>query len=265
MTKLPSPTPHLEASVEGTAGWLVLNNPARRNALNASMWAAIPALVDALASEPQVRCLIVRGAGTEAFAAGADISEFADARNDAHAAAAYEAMNGAALLALRQSAKPVIAMIHGFCIGGGLAIAMACDMRIADTTAVFSLPPARLGLAYPMDSLHDLVSLVGPAAAKDLIFTARRISGTEALYLGLIERLATDLEGETAALAAEIASGAPLTQLHAKRAIDRVTCRPGHAGADEVAELAARCFNSADYTEGRAAFLAKRKPVFTGK
>lgn len=265
MMQLPSPTPHLEASIEGTIGWLLLNNPARRNALNAAMWAAIPGLVEALASKPQVRCIILRGAGAEAFAAGADISEFAATRNDAAAAAAYEALNGAALMALRQAAKPVIAMIHGFCIGGGLAIAMACDLRIADTTAVFSLPPARLGLAYPLESLHDLVSLVGPAVAKDLILTARRISSVEAHRLGLIERLATDLSGETAALAAEMANGAPLTQLHAKRAIDRVTRRPGHASAEEVAELAARCFNSADYAEGRAAFLAKRKPVFTGK
>ncbi len=127
------------------------------------MWAAIPALMKSLDDSPDVRVIVIRGAGAEAFAAGADISEFGEARNDAAAAKTYEAVNGAAFAAVRGASKPVIAMIQGFCFGGGLALALACDLRVAGASAVFSLPPARLGLAYPLDGLRDLVSAIGPA------------------------------------------------------------------------------------------------------
>ena len=155
-------------------------------------------------------------------------------------------------------------MVQGFCIGGGLALALAADLRIADGSAQFSLPPARMGLAYPLDGLSDLVAAVGPAAAKELIFTARRVMADEALTIGLIDRLAADIEAETAALAADVAHGAPLTITHAKKAIDFLVRRPGHDDDAEVAWLAARCFDSADYAEGRTAFMEKRKPVFRG-
>lgn len=265
MAILPSPTHYLEARIEGTTGWLVLNHPARRNALNAAMWQAIPTMIAALAADPRVHAIVIRGAGPEAFAAGADISEFATSRHDAEAARDYEALNGAALSAIRAAARPVIAMINGFCIGGGLAIALACDLRIADGSALFSLPPARLGLAYPLESLRDLVAVTGPAAAKDLLFTARRIKSDEAFRLGLIDRHANDLEPETRGLCAEIAAGAPLSILHAKRAVDFVSARADHAALAEVNALAAACFNSADYAEGRAAFAEKRRPQFTGR
>jgi enoyl-CoA hydratase len=264
MTVLASPSPHIEARADGPIGWLVLNRPERRNALNGAMWAAIPPLVSALDADPDVRVIVIRGAGAEAFAAGADISEFGAARHDAEAARAYEALNGAAFAAIRGAAKPVIAMIQGFCIGGGLAIALACDLRIADSTAQFSLPPARLGLAYPLDGLRDLVSTVGAATAKLMLFTARRLSAAEALDLGLIDRLATAVEAETLALCAEMVAGAPLTIAHAKRSIDLIAGRPGAVEATEIARLAARCFDSTDYLEGRAAFAEKRKPRFTG-
>ena len=264
MHLITSPSPFVQAFTEGHAGWLVLNRPERRNALNADMWAAIPPLMQALDAAPDVRVIVIRGEGPEAFAAGADISEFGAARNDAAAARAYEELNGRAFHAIRGAAKPVIAMVRGFCIGGGLAIALACDLRIADQTALFSLPPAKLGLAYPLDGLRDLVLTVGPAAAKEIIFTARRIKTEEARRLGLINRIAADLEAETKALCAEIAEGAPFTQTHAKRAIDFITGRPGHEDDADVAWLAARCFDSADYAEGRAAFAEKRKPGFRG-
>lgn len=264
MTSLSSPSPFIQAFADGHTGWLVLNRPERRNALNGEMWAAIPPVIKTLEESPGVRVIVMRGAGAEAFAAGADISEFGETRNDAEAAACYEQLNGQAFAAVRDCAKPVIAMIHGFCIGGGLALALAADLRIAHGAALFALPPARLGLAYPLDGLRDLVATVGAAAAKDMIFTARRLPAEEALRLGLVNRVAADLEAGTAALAAEIASGAPLTIAHAKRAIDLIAVRPGHAGEADVAALAARCFNSADYAEGRAAFAAKRKPAFRG-
>ncbi len=264
MIPISSPSPFLTAVVDGTTGWLVLDRPERRNALNAGMWAAIPALMRSLDEHPDVRVIVIRGAGTQAFAAGADISEFGAARNDAAAASRYEKLNGEAFAAIRGSARPVIAMVQGFCIGGGLAVALAADLRIADSSALFALPPARLGLAYPLDGLRDLVATVGAPAAKEMIFTARRVKAEEALRMGLINRLAADIEVETRALSAEIAEGAPLTITHAKRAIDYITDRPGHEDDAEVAWLSQRCFDSADYAEGRAAFMEKRKPVFRG-
>lgn len=254
----------MQAFVDGSIGWLVLNRPERRNALNAAMWAAIPPLIKSLDDSADVRTIVIRGAGHEAFAAGADISEFGETRNDASAAAGYEALNGAAFAAIRAAQRPVIAMIQGFCIGGGLAIALACDLRVADDSARFALPPARLGLAYPLDGLRDLVATVGAPVAKEMLFTARRLKAEEALRAGLINRLASDAEAETRALAAEIADGAPLTISHAKRAIDLIAARPGHVDKAEIAALAARCFNSADYAEGRTAFAEKRKPGFSG-
>ncbi|WP_421694854.1 enoyl-CoA hydratase [Aestuariivirga sp.] len=265
MISLPSASPFLQAYVDGSTGWLLLNRPERRNALNAEMWAAIPQLMNSLDGHPDVRVIVVRGAGAEAFAAGADISEFGAARNSAAAAADYERLNGEAFAAIRACSRPVIAMIQGFCIGGGLAIALACDLRIADGTAIFALPPARLGLAYPLDGLKDLVATVGLAAAKDMIFTARRITSDDALRLGLITRLATELDAETRSLCSEIASGAPLTITHAKRALDLIAERPGHVAEDDIAGLARLCFESADYIEGRTAFAEKRKPVFRGR
>lgn len=264
MTPLSSPTPFVQSFLSGSTGWIVLNRPERRHSLNAEMWAAIPPLMKSLDEHADVRVIVIRGAGELAFAAGADISEFGEARNDAAAAARYERLNGEAFAAIRGSAKPVIARIQGFCIGGGLAMALACDLRIADHSAVFALPPARLGLAYPLDGLRDLVATIGPAAAKDMIFTARRVKADEALHLGLVNRLASDVDAETAALCAGIAEGAPLTLAHAKRAIDFIAGRPGHHDDAEIAWLAGRCFDSADYAEGRRAFAEKRKPVFRG-
>ncbi len=264
MEQLSSPSPHIQGFRDGSIAWLVLNRPDRRNALNRDMWAAIPAMMKCFDDDISIRAVVIRGYGQEAFAAGADISEFAEARGNAAAARDYEALNGAALAAIRTCSKPMIAMIHGYCIGGGLAIALACDLRLSDDSASFALPPARLGLAYPQDGLHDLVAVVGAATAKEMIFTARRLKAPEAFRLGLISRLCGDVEAEVRSFCAEIADGAPLTITHAKRAIDLVSARPGHLTKTDIAALAARCFDSADYAEGRAAFTAKRKPRFRG-
>jgi enoyl-CoA hydratase/carnithine racemase len=264
MEQLSSPSPHIQGFRDGSIAWLVLNRPERRNALSRDMWAAIPAMMKCFDDDISIRVVVIRGHGREAFAAGADISEFGEARSNAAAARAYEDLNGAALAAIRACSKPVIAMIHGYCIGGGLAIALACDLRVSDDSASFALPPARLGLAYPQDGLHDLVAVAGAATAKDMIFTARRLKAPEALHLGLINRLSADVEAEVRSICTEIANGAPLTITHAKRAIDRVSSRPGHLSESEIAKLSARCFDSEDYAEGRAAFAAKRKPQFRG-
>ena len=264
MKPLSSPSPHIQAFLDGSIGWLVLNRPARRNALSADMWAAIPPVMKNLDESVDVKVIVVRGAGPDAFAAGADISEFGETRANAEAARDYELLNSRAFAAIRKAGKPVIAMIQGFCIGGGLAIALACDLRVADASAIFSLPPARLGLAYPLDGLRDLVATVGAPAAKELLFTARRIKSHEALRIGLINHEFADLEPETLALAAEIAGGAPLTITHAKRAVDLIAERPGHWDEEAIGALSEACFNSKDYAEGRAAFAEKRKPTFRG-
>ena len=265
MLELASPTSHIQAFRDGSIGWLILNRPARRNALNAEMWEAIPPLMKSLDESPDVRVIVIRGAGPDAFAAGADISEFGETRSNAEAARDYEALNRAALAAIRAAGKPVIAMIQGFCIGGGLAIALACDLRVADASAQLALPPSRLGLAYPLDGLRDLVATVGPALAKELLFTARRLKAHEALRIGLINHEFADIEPETRELCRSIAEGAPLSIAHAKRAVDLVAGRPGAGDEALVNELADRCFDSADYAEGRTAFTEKRKPAFRGR
>ena len=189
MVQTASVSPFIQTLSDGATGWLILNRPERRNALNRDMWAAIPRAIAGLELRPETRVIVVRGAGEEAFASGADITEFAESRQDATAATTYEALNGAAFAAIRAASKPVVAMIHGFCFGGGLALALACDLRIASDKAVFSLPPARLGLAYPLDGLADLLAAVPLATAKEMIFTARRMAAADALTAGLVNRV----------------------------------------------------------------------------
>ncbi|MFO1090300.1 MAG: enoyl-CoA hydratase [Hyphomicrobiales bacterium] len=261
-----SPTPNVTASRDGAVGWLVLNKPERRNALDAQMWEAIPKLVAAMTEDPDVRVIAVTGAGEEAFAAGADISEFKGNRDDAAGARAYEEMNGRAFRALQETPKPVVAVIRGFCIGGGLAIALSCDLRIASDDAQFALPPARLGLAYPAGGIATLLSAVTPATARDLIFTGRRVDAQEALRLGLVNRVVAKdaLTGEATAVLRSIAENAPLTIAAAKRTIAALHEGMSETAHREIETLAARCFDSADYKEGRAAFLEKRKPQFRG-
>jgi enoyl-CoA hydratase/carnithine racemase len=267
LVELPSPTPFIRAWHEGPVGWLMLNRPDKRNALNAAMWSAIPYVMQSLDAAPNIRVIVIRGAGSEAFAAGADIFEFSENRNSAEAAREYEALNGRAFAAIRQATKPVIAMISGFCVGGGLAIALACDMRIAADNAIFALPPARLGLAYPLDGLKDLLAAVPLSVAKELIFTARRLEAKEAKSVGLVDRVVSgaELEPTLTRLCSDIAEGAPLTIRTSKRALDHLAGRPGAVPEDELADLATQCFDSEDYAEGRAAFLEKRKPVFKGR
>jgi enoyl-CoA hydratase len=256
----------IKTAIEGPFGQIVIDRPGRRNALNAAMWRAIPEAVAKLQSDPEIRAIVIRGAGADAFSAGADISEFAENRADAERARAYEALNGAALRAIRDCPKPVIGLISGICFGGGLAVALACDLRIAAESAVFCLPPARLGLAYPVDGLRDLLAAVPLSAAKDMIFTARRIEAKEARDMGLVDRLVPAAGFETAAADCfgMIADNAPLTIAAAKKALDMISGRAGAATQEEVKALSALCFESADYSEGQRAFLEKRKPLFKG-
>ncbi|WP_306030761.1 enoyl-CoA hydratase [Stappia sp. MMSF_3263] len=251
---------------EGQIGWIVIDNERRRNALTLAMWAAIPEAVARLCADPEPRVIVLRGAGDDTFVAGADISEFATVRRDAASARAYEAANAAAFDALREASLPTIAMVRGFCLGGGFGLAAACDLRIADATARFGIPAARLGVGYPPSAIADVVRLVGPSRAKLLFFTARQFGASEAQGLGIVDTLATDtpLEQATRDLAQAIAQGAPLTLKAAKAGIDALTA---HLSDEELATcqaLADACFDSADFAEGRAAFMEKRTPRFTG-
>jgi enoyl-CoA hydratase len=255
----------LRVEREGPVGWLVLDNPARLNALSAAMWAAIPPAVAAFAADATVRCIVLRGAGEKAFSVGADISEFAQKRDSQAQVAAYEATNQAAYRALATVPKPVIALIHGHCVGGGLAVALACDLRYADETSRFAIPAARLGLGYGAAGTRRLVATVGPAAAREILFSARRYDAPQALALGLVNGVqpAAALDGFVRDLAQELAANAPLTIAAAKAMIAALAGGEGDLAGAEAA--VARCMTSADYAEGRRAFLEKRPPRFTGR
>ena len=263
-----SDTPILSVTMvrEGAVAWITLENSARMNALTASMWAAIPGLMAEAESDADIRVIVLRGAGQKAFCAGADISEFESARTG-DAAQTYDALNHAAFEAISGASKPVIAMIHGFCLGGGLGLAAVCDIRLADDVSQYSIPAAKLGLGYPPRWVRPLLALAKPAHVKELLFTGRRFKAPDALAMGLVNRIipADQLEEATRALAAEIAANAPLTIRASKLTIDELTAKPEHPDAMRLNAAAEACFASDDYIEGRRAFLEKRTPKFEGK
>lgn len=246
--------------------WVVLRNPSRLNAVRLEMWQALPEAVRRLDADPTVRVLVLRGAGSAAFASGADISEFSTHRGDAASAAAYEGVTATAFAALLAVEKPVVAMIQGVCIGGGLAIAACADLRLASDDARLALPAARLGLGYHQSGVERLVALLGPAAAAELFFTARQYTAADALQIGLVNRVvpAAELRGFTERYVGDIAGNAPLTLRAAKRAILETQRPPAARDPAAVAQLIAACFESADYAEGVRAFLEKRRPRFRG-
>jgi enoyl-CoA hydratase len=251
----------------GAVGWLVLDHPERRNAISVDMWRALPGLVAELARDPGVRVVGIRGAGEEAFAAGADISEFELARTGEDRVAGYDRVSGEAVLALDGLPKPLIALIHGYCLGGGVTLALTADLRYAADDASFSVPAARLGLGYAAPGIEKLVQLVGPAAAKELFFTARRFSAAEALRMGLLNGVIAkaDLDAAVEATAGVIAANAPLTVRSVKLIVDELARPPENRDGRAMAESVRACFESDDYREGARAFLEKRPPRFRGK
>ena len=255
----------LRVERDGAIGYVVLDNPARRNAISAAMWRAFPAVLSELGDDPTVRCIVLRGAGEVAFAAGADISEFESNRADADGARSYEVATAAAHHALESTLKPVIAQIRGFCIGGGLAVALSCDLRYCADDSQFAIPAARLGLGYGIHGHRRLVATVGHAAAREIMFSARRYGAVAAQALGLVNRVlpVAELDTYVRALATDLAANAPLTQAASKAAINGVIAEQGDFKA--CAALIARCMASADYREGRTAFMEKRKPTFEGR
>ena len=251
----------------GTIGWMTFNNPERHNAVSLEMWEAAASILGEFADDGDVRVIVVTGAGGKAFVSGADISKFESERASKDAVAHYNTVSGAAMTTLAQSHKPTIAMINGFCIGGGLAVAISCDIRICSEKSQFGIPAARLGLGYAFDGLRKLVGIVGPAFAKEIMFSADRFDSGRALAAGLVNRVVAedDLSGTVAKLAETIAGNAPLTVTAAKRIIGETQKDEGDRDMEMCRSVVQACFDSEDYVEGRTAFMEKRKPNFVGR
>jgi enoyl-CoA hydratase len=256
----------IKALKEGSLGWIVFDHAERRNAITLDMWRALPDVVAALDGDEAIRVILLRGAGETAFVSGADISEFESARSP-ETARGYDEDKQRAIIALESIRKPVIAMIHGFCMGGGVALALTADIRYCAEDAHFSVPPARLGLGYPVLSLDALIRTIGPANAKELLYTAKRIDALEAEAKGLVNAVLPkdDLEEAVRRTALKIARNAPLTLRSIKRIAAELTRDAGERDQEAMTTSIWACFQSQDYQEGIRAFLEKRRPRFQGR
>ncbi len=262
-----SPTPKLRFSLAHGVARLLIDNGSKRNAFDLEMWRALPRLMAAIDAEPAARVVVLSGAPGLPFCSGADISEFSTVRGTSDGGRAYEQANVEAFDAISSCSKPTIAVICGFCMGGGMGIASACDLRVAQEGTVFGIPAGRLGVGYPPSAMRYVVAAVGAQRAMELFFTARRLTAREALDAGFLCRLLEQetFEGAVDELAETIAANAPLTLRAAKAAIRAAAQLPNAPTLGQCEVFAAQCFDSADYMEGRAAFLEKRAPAFTGK
>jgi enoyl-CoA hydratase/carnithine racemase len=255
------------AKKEDGVGWLTFNTPERRNAVSLEMWKLMGDILEDFDRDPAIRVVVLTGAGDKAFVSGADISKFEAERNTPEQVQHYEKVSARGHEALSKLSKPSIAMIRGFCVGGGVAIAVACDMRICEPGSEFAIPAARLGLGYGFPNLSKLVPLIGPQFAKEIFFTARRFSAEEAAAMGLVNRVVPkdELEAYVRNYARMIAENAPLTVTSVKRIINETLKDPDKRDLAECARLVKACFDSQDYVEGRTAFMEKRKPQFQGR
>lgn len=260
-------TDQLLVDVTDAVAVVTLNNPGKRNALSAEMRAALPGLLQALQADPDVRVVVLTGAGDKAFASGADISEFAERRTSPAARAEFDRGWAAISRSWDDLEKPVIAMIRGFCMGGGLLTALQADIRIASDDSQFGVPAARLGLGYGFAGVTTLIRAIGPAWTSEVLFSARRFSAAEALQMGLVNRVvpAAGLREEVMSLARSITQNAPLTVAACKAAIREAGRSPERRDLARVEAMIEACFRSDDYREGQRAFAERRPPAFTGQ
>lgn len=260
-------TDKMLAEKDGVIGWMTFNNPERHNALSYEMRLAILRILDDFESDPAIRVIVMKGAGEKAFVSGADISQFDSRRATPEQQADYDRVSQAVIIRYATLTKPLIAMIRGYCLGGGLQTALAADLRIASDNSSFGIPAGRLGIAYGWDNVANLVNIVGPAKAKDILFTARRFMAAEAEAMGLVNKVvpADALETVVQETAETIAANAPLSILAAKRTIDELMKDPGRRNEASARDATARAMASEDFKEGRKAFMEKRKPVWKGR
>ena len=255
------------AEVDDGVGLITFNQPEKRNAMSVQMWEGLGEILDAFAADAGVRVVVLTGAGAKAFVSGADISQFEKDRADANAQVEYDKLTSAGRDKLAGFPKPVIARIRGYCLGGGLGIAMQADIRIAAVDSEFGIPAARLGIAYGYDMVRKLVSLVGPAHARTLLYTGSRIDAAEAARIGLVNRVVPDedLSDVVIDIARTVADNAPLSVRAAKIAVNEAVKMDRERDVEAVKAAIAACFDSADYREGRTAFMEKRSPKFNGR
>jgi enoyl-CoA hydratase len=259
-------TDKMLARKEGGVGIVTFNNPERHNAVSLDMWDATKRILDAFAVDDEVRVVVLTGAGGKAFVSGADISKFGSERATLEATRAYDARTAAAFNSVYEFPKPTIAMIRGYCLGGGVGVASCCDLRICSDNSKFAVPAAKLGLGYGYAGLKRLVDIVGPSFAKEIFYTARQFDAQEAYAMGLVNRVvpADELESYVKSITDMICANAPLTIKAVKAAIGEALKDEGQRDVGRVNDMVEACFKSRDYTEGRTAFMEKRKPVFTG-
>ena len=258
----------LQLRKDGPIGWIIFNQPEKRNAVSQEMWEAMPGYVRELAEDDAIRVVVLRGAGDRAFVAGADISQFKERRRNMADNEEYSRISARGQQALAALSKPLIAMIHGYCVGGGVSIAITCDLRLAADDARFGIPAARLGLGYHYRGMERLMALVGPAYTKEIFFTARTDwTAQDALRMGLVNQVVpkAELEPFTRDYALMMARNAPLTLRSAKASVDQLLRPEAERDLAMLDRMIAECFDSQDYQEGVRAFSEKRRPQFQGR
>lgn len=260
-------TDKMLSRIDGKVGIMTFNNPEKHNAVSFEMWEAAEKILEGFLADPKVRVIVLTGAGGKAFVSGADISKFESERASADAVTAYNQATERVFEGLYNLGKPTICMIRGYCVGGGLGIAVCCDLRICAEGSRFAIPAAKLGLGYGLSGISRLIDLVGPAFAKEIFYTARQFTTEEALAMGLVNRVVppAELEAYVKTYAETIAGNAPMTVGAVKRIAIEALKDAGERDETLCAHLVAECFASQDYVEGRRAFMEKRKPVFAGR